>query len=126
MQPLTQTTPAPSGEAPPATPCEVCGVLISSRAQGYLHWAIHTAPIGNPLRRVPYLAWPELAKVMNNFAATRTPGPVPPVTLQDLHHAGLNPFAVQLLVESFKTVKTAGPVTFAFGGVRVVLERQVG
>lgn len=39
------------------------------------------------------------------------------VTMQDLHNCGLNPFAAQLLVESWKGHPTPKPVAFRLGGV---------
>ncbi len=44
------------------------------------------------------------------------------VTLQQLNDCGLNPFAVKLLVESWKKHPNPKPVTFDFNGVRITLE----
>lgn len=46
----------------------------------------------------------------------------PPVTLQKLLDVGLNAFAVQLLVESYRKHSRPIPVSFELSGVRVSLE----
>ena len=48
------------------------------------------------------------------------------VTEQFLNEAGINPFAVKLVAESFNKVAEATPkgVSFCFNGVRITLEKQ--
>ena len=50
------------------------------------------------------------------------------VSLQDLNTVGINPFAVQLVSESFHTsewakARPSEPLTFVWDGVRITLER---
>ena len=43
------------------------------------------------------------------------------VTLQELSDCGINPFAVQLLVESYSFHPDVKPITFTFRGVKISL-----
>lgn len=47
------------------------------------------------------------------------------VTLQQLHDGGLNPFAVELLVEGWRRRPGPAPVCFTFRGVAVALGHDV-
>jgi hypothetical protein len=47
------------------------------------------------------------------------------VSMQELHDAGLNPFAVQLLVESYAKTATPPPITFVWRGVVISLSAYV-
>jgi len=46
----------------------------------------------------------------------------PTVTLQQMGDCGLNPFAVQLLAESYSSHPHPKPVSFVFRGVKISLE----
>lgn len=43
------------------------------------------------------------------------------VTLQQMSDAGINPFAVQLLCESYSSHPDPEPITFSFRGVQISL-----
>lgn len=45
-----------------------------------------------------------------------------PATMQELSDYGLNPFAIQLLVESCRKSKGSFPVEFVFGGYKIKIE----